>query len=262
MFNRIASRTLAIAAVLFGAAALPASWNAMPQAQAASVMSGYYTTLSNNPSNRHPDVSRGIDGGVITGLVQSTLGPNGLPVVSTTAYAGPSGPITDVNPITRELLWWTPGRGGIVAFEKVQVDPLPLAFASNFFPDGQGNNSARFRAVHWQGYFSLAAPKLVSMSLSADDDAWLFINGQLFVDDGGVKAGGVKANSTTFGAGLHKVDLFFADRHRVQSAVAFSSSETLTSVIPVPGALPLLVSGLALLGWGARRRASRVPHSA
>lgn len=244
--NRITTRTLAACAVVACAALAPLS-----QVNAASV-NGYYVTLS----SAHPDVQNGIDGGVTPGLVQAALGPNGLPVVSTPAYGGPSGPITDVNPVTGELLWWTPGRG-IVQFEKVQVDPVPFSFTSNFFPDGQGSNAAAFRAVRWQGAFSLAAPKSVTFTLAADDDAWLFINSQLFVDDGGVKGLTTHSNTAVFAAGNYTIDLFFADRHQVQSGVSFTSSEELTSVIPVPGALPLLASGLLMFGLGARRRIAR-----
>ncbi len=201
-----------------------------------------------------PDMQQGIDGGVVTGLVASSLGPDGLPVVS--AYGatriGGSGNITEVNAFN-EILWWTPGQYG-VTFEKTQVDTLAFNFSSNFFPDGQSNNSTYFRSVHWSGTFDLAAPGSATFTLGADDDAWLFIDGQLAVDCGGVKS--LSAAPTVvsgLSAGTHTVDLFFADRNTVQSGIQFSANIELRPV-PEPMTMLLLVLGLVGLAGVSRRK--------
>ena len=200
-----------------------------------------------------PDMNKGIDGSIVTGLVQSTLGPDGLPVVSAkgASYAGPSGSITEVN-AQGELLWWNKSNLYGVTFEKTQVDTLPYAFSSNFFRDGQTNNSTYFRSVHWSGMFNLASPGSATFTLGSDDDAWLFIDGQLAIDDGGVKAL-LTAPTTVAGlnAGTHTLDLFFADRHTVQSALEFSASVALS---PVPEPATMLLLGFGLVGLAGVRR--------
>lgn len=200
----------------------------------------------------NPDMQNAIDGARVTDLVQSALGPSGLPVVSLkgATYAGPSGPITNIN-ANGEILWWTSGQNG-VAYEKTQVDTLAFNF-TNFFPDLQNNNNTYFRSVHWTGTFDLASAGTATFTLGADDDAWLFIDGQLAVDCGGVKALLAAPTLVTgLSAGTHTVDLFFADRHTVQSALSFSANVELQ---PVPEPISMLLLGLGLVGLaGVSRR--------
>lgn len=209
----------------------------------------------------HPDTNTGIDFSIVTGLVQNTLGPGGLPVATPKAINGTgfsSGPFTNLN-ANYEILWWVAGQSGIV-LEKVQNDLVPINQPTDFFPDGFTSNPP-FRSVHWQGFFYAPDDGTASFSLKADDDAWLFVNGSLALDDGGVKpmhtTSAVVSNLVGLTPGsLYTVDLFFADRHIRQSGIEFTSSVQLYP-IPEPaffqmGAL-VAMSGLGLL----RSRRSR-----
>lgn len=221
-----------------------------PAAAAFGSLQGSYYIL---PSG-HPDTNKGIDFTTVAGLVGNTLGPSGLPVATAKAIGGigfSSGPFTNLN-ANNEILWWVAGQSGIV-LEKIQNDPIPINEPSNFFPDGQGSNPP-YRAVHWQGFFYAPDDGTASFSLKADDDAWLFVNGNLTLDNGGVKpmsTSAVVSNLVGLTAGdLYTVDLFFADRHVVQSGIEFTSSVKLYP-IPEPaffqmGALAAM-SGLGLL---------------
>lgn len=200
------------------------------QSASAVSLTGEYFTL---PAS-HPDVERGdefldgIDFEIVTGLVEPTLGPNDLPIVSDfgQTYSGPSGPISDTS-TEGEVLWWSTTSLYGVTSEKIQIDSLPFVF-NNFYPDGFDNDAAFFRTVHWQGTIDTSSLTPFEFVLGADDDAFLFIDKQLVVDNGGVKPFDYTSKVvSTLSAGTHELDLFFADRHTTGSDIQFS-------ITPVP----------------------------
>jgi len=209
----------------------------------------------------HPDTERSIDG-VVLGLVNSTLGPDGFPVVSLFGQSAgtASHPITDVN-ASNEILWWTAGQDGVVAW-KTEVDTLPIV-NSYLFPFGSGCNGGcggGYVAAYWTGTFNLPSPGTVTFGLGSDDDAWVFVDGQLQVDNGGIHGMSYTPYVTTpLSAGSHSVDLFFADRHTVASGIDFSASVELSPVpaVPEPSTLMLLGTGLLGLSGAIRRRLRR-----
>ncbi len=213
----------------------------------------------------HPDVERGIDG-LVTGLVQSALGPNGLPVVSAFGMTdnGASHPITDMDATTHEILWWTPGQDGVTTWKTGQIDNLP--FNLSLFPndsgcDGGGVNPTTqqacggYVAAYWTGTFNLAAPGQVTFNLGSDDDVWIFVDGILQVDDGGVHALSiVPAVTTPLTGGVHDISVFFADRHTVLSAINLTADVTFTPSVPEPGSIALLGTALVLVAGRFSRR--------
>ena len=211
-------------------------------------LSGSYFKVKNDGTNH--DFNCGPNG---SGEVDTMLGPHGLPVVSP-AWAGI---LTNVNG-DNELQWWTP-QGAVLA-EKTQTDSVPIQQLFNFYPDGENSNSNFFRTVHWQGSFDLSSPGTVTLGLGSDDDSFLFVDGKLFVDNGGIHALQYQPHVTDpLTAGHHTVDLFFADRCQVQSGIDFTADIQLNpTTVPEPSAVALLFgvtsSGFALL---MRRRVKR-----
>src|SRR5271157_2218752 len=136
-------------------------------------LTGYYTQVaSTDPDFPAPAVT-----GVVMGLVENQLGPNGLPVLSTVGFADGLGHPVDVNS-NNELLWWSQGVNPNVSLDAnpFQINSLPLSFPSNFFPTGQTSDTNYFRSVHWSGTFTLASAGQITLTLASDDDAWVFID--------------------------------------------------------------------------------------
>jgi fibro-slime domain-containing protein len=219
---------------------------------------GNYFVLAPN----HPDTLGNIDGSTVSGLVGPAL-LGGLPVY-TGVVPPASGPITNVDGANR-IQWWT-AQAGVVSVDAsvgggtgIRSDAFVgnvlggPAFGSSFYPSGNANNANGYRAVHWQGVFNVGAGG-ATLSLTGDDDAWLFLNGALALDNGGVKAITVANTvSTNLVAGDYVAELWFADRHQTQSGIAFTCEGCLD---PIPEPATLLLFGTTLAGLGAvvRRR--------
>lgn len=198
----------------------------------------------------HPDTEHGIDS-MVPGMVENDLGPTGLPVASALGmtYGGPAGPITDIDPVTHELQWWTVHN--FVEHDKTSVDAMPLAFP-NLYPFGNQNDANGYAAVHWNGFFDTPASGVVNFSVGSDDDSWVFLNGHLVLDDGNVH--GLNSLSTTvtgLAPGTNRVDVFFADRHTTGSSLFFDTDANM-SAVPEPATMAVL--GLGALGLVRRRR--------
>jgi hypothetical protein len=212
----------------------------------ASALTGFYTQVAAGDPDfgSNPEI-------LPNGLVQSQLGPNGLPMLSASGIAilGTS----DINPATGELLWWSPGHQDPYVssdLNPVEVDPLPMSFGypNPWYPTGQTGDNNYFRTVHWQGTFDLATPGSISLDVSVDDDSWLYIDGTLVNED---HYGFASDTTTDLSAGVHTINIFFDDRQPVYDGFNLTSSVPL-SPVPEPGAITLFAAGafgLLVRGW-------------
>jgi hypothetical protein len=223
---------LALTAGLLGFAASPA--------QALSI-TGTYTDVAFGSAGT---------GGTVTGLQLGLVGAIG------SSLSGGFPPTA-----TLGNNFWLVGSAGVTADVGfgTRVDnatglTLPASFATNFFASGQTDDATKYLAAHWTAAFSNTAP--VTFSLSADDHAFLYVDGKLVLDDGGVKAIGAPLTAAFALTGNHTLDLFFADTHVVQSGITFSCDGCLdaTSTVPEPATLVLFGTTLVGLGSVIRRR--------
>lgn len=189
----------------------------------------------------HPDFEDGI--GSLTGLVQTELDAEGLPV-----YA-PAGP-TSVTSGKEAFDQWYRDVAGV---NMGQDGTLPLTQeggrwvydSTAFFPvDGQGfGNEGRDHNFHFTSeiHASFVYSGHEVFTFRGDDDVWVFVNKRLAVDLGGVHAAAsatidFDAQAASLGispGNRYSLDIFHAERHT--SGSNFRVETTIECLVPEIG---------------------------
>ena len=224
---------------------------------ASSVTATYNTLTAANP-----DVEGAITG-VVTGLVQSTLGPDGLPVEFNSG-----------RPATSTLRASSCGGRQFHRLNSVVIAGTTYTYQSrNFAVRHQQQLLSRWsewvqrrrHRLHLgraPGQFVTPAGGSVTFSLGSDDDAWVFLNGQLVVDNGGVHALATARLRDDLEPGTNTVEVFMADRHVVQAGLYFDADVTLNPAVPEPSTWAMMLcgfAGLGFVGYRARARRAAIP---
>lgn len=184
--------------------------------------------------------------------IGSTLGPDGLPVVTS-----PFG-VSDVNPVTNELTWWSPALNPAVIFTGTGTASLP--YSSNMYaPNSTGtNDSAAFETAVFTGTFTLSSAGSVSFTVGSDDDTFVYLNGVLIGDNPGIHGVTDVAFSGNGVAGVNTLEIFYDDREETGAfldvGATVALSPPVTSAVPESSTWAMMILGFFGLGFVAHRR--------
>ncbi len=119
---------------------------------------------------------------------------------------------------------------------------LQINYNLNYFPVNTGLcEDPYYFAVHWHTFIDVTTAGDFTFELGSDDDGWLYIDGVKYIDNGGIHPITSIQKNVTLSQGPHKIDIYFAERKKVQSGLVFhvypvaNSSYTLgikTCVVP------------------------------
>jgi hypothetical protein len=244
--------------LLVAAVALAALLIAAPQpAQAASTLNVIYYTMSSS----FPDANH-LCCGPSDNEVLPTLGPDGMPVLNVTGMTGSPIP-TVYDTLTDELTYWDPALNSYLTETGTNTVPLPIANNLFYPPNGTGGSdggSNGFQTAYFYGTLFAPTTETLSFSIGSDDNAFVYINGTIACDDGGVHgATSVPCTTPTVPEGNNTIQIFYDDLNTTGAALDFSitSTDVTTSgstTVPEPGTWMLLGSGVFALLLAGRRK--------
>ncbi len=191
-------------------------------------------------ASSHPDFENGT--GAETGIVASVLGPDKKPV-----YAGGAGTLTThgadafdqwyrdvpgVNQSTEFTIQLVDDGSGIFVYDNQEFFPLDGQLMGN---EGNAHNYHFTYEIHTE--FTYRGGEV--FGFTGDDDLFVFINGHLAIDLGGVhgplsQEADLDALAGTLNIepdNVYPLDFFFAERHLVLST--FRIATTITDLTPI-----------------------------
>lgn len=122
-----------------------------------------------------------------------------------------------------ETSWYNPQY-----LVKTKLD-TNLKFGPRFYPvdefktDNQAHNY--YFGAHWSGNLNVPATGNYAYVLASDDDSWVLIDGQVVINNGGRHRPTEIKKTLNLTAGSHRIDVYYAERYPVGTAMTFYFSD-------------------------------------
>jgi len=130
------------------------------------------------------------------------------------------GPITGVvtGTLPTDYDWWDEQYYSFT----LEREELLIDYGQDYFPVDEGLcGDPYYFAVHWYTTAIASEAGWYTVEIGSDDDSWLFVDDQLITDLGGIHALSRTTAQVWLDEGPHRIDIWFAERHVVQSGLEF-----------------------------------------
>jgi fibro-slime domain-containing protein len=157
----------------------------------------------------------------VRNMVLPTLGPHRLPLLNPGFIGSNSYTIHDLN-AAGEITWWSPGP--TIAATGTGLTRLPIDNGHFFPPNGTGaDNLHGFQTAVFRGVLHIRAAGPVSFKVAADDAAFVYVDGELVADLGGVHpAITLPVVTKTLAPRDYCLEIFYADLFPTRAELRFS----------------------------------------